>query len=125
MAYSQMPKRKQQAETAVAEPLHRESLFKPKIKALRWWMMLLIMLGPTVNYLARSTLAIAAPTVRCDDGQRRPIPHECGAASPVHDQQPLRGGAIEGIREAASRRCGAVRQRANRAGISDGANAAA
>ena len=45
MAYSQMPKRKQQAETAVAEPLRRESLFKPKIKALRWWMMLLIMLG--------------------------------------------------------------------------------
>ncbi len=34
----------------------------PKIKNLRWWMMGLLMLGAIVNYLTRSTLAIAAPT---------------------------------------------------------------
>jgi len=35
----------------------------PKIKALRWWMICLIMLGSVVNYLTRSTLAVAAPTL--------------------------------------------------------------
>src|SRR4051794_33483714 len=35
----------------------------PKIRGLRWWMIGLIMLGSMVNYLTRSTLAVAASTV--------------------------------------------------------------
>src|SRR6266516_454010 len=35
----------------------------PKIKSLRWWMICLIMLGSIINYLTRSTLAVAAPTL--------------------------------------------------------------
>ncbi len=35
----------------------------PKIKGLRWWMISLIMLGSIINYLTRSTLAVAAPTI--------------------------------------------------------------
>ena len=38
----------------------------PKIKGLRWWMIGLIMLGSIVNYLTRSTLAVAAPTLLKD-----------------------------------------------------------
>ena len=38
----------------------------PKIKGLRWWMISLIMLGSVINYLTRSTLAVAAPTVLKD-----------------------------------------------------------
>src|SRR5215813_13089560 len=38
----------------------------PRIKSLRWWMIGLIMLGSIVNYLTRSTLAVAAPTVLKD-----------------------------------------------------------
>jgi ACS family hexuronate transporter-like MFS transporter len=34
-----------------------------KIKGLRWWMIGLLMLGSIVNYLTRSTLAVAAPTL--------------------------------------------------------------
>jgi ACS family hexuronate transporter-like MFS transporter len=34
-----------------------------KIKGLRWWMIGLIMLGSSINYLTRSTLSVAAPTV--------------------------------------------------------------
>src|SRR5271157_4107451 len=34
-----------------------------KIRGLRWWMISLIMLGSVINYLTRSTLAVAAPTV--------------------------------------------------------------
>lgn len=34
-----------------------------KIKGLRWWMISLIMLGSIVNYLTRSTLSVAAPTL--------------------------------------------------------------
>src|SRR5438477_4036926 len=34
-----------------------------KIKGLRWWMITLIMLGSIINYLTRSTLAVAAPTL--------------------------------------------------------------
>jgi len=37
-----------------------------KIRGLRWWMISLIMLGSVVNYLTRSTLAVAAPTVLQD-----------------------------------------------------------
>src|ERR1043165_2498901 len=35
-----------------------------KIKGLRWWMMGLIMLGSIINYLTRSTLAVAASTIQ-------------------------------------------------------------
>src|ERR1043166_4195871 len=38
----------------------------PKIRALRWWMIALIMLGSILNYLTRSTLAVAAPTILKD-----------------------------------------------------------
>jgi ACS family hexuronate transporter-like MFS transporter len=38
----------------------------PKIKGLRWWMIGLIMLGSCINYLTRSTLAVAAPTILQD-----------------------------------------------------------
>ncbi|MEP6917719.1 MAG: MFS transporter, partial [Acidobacteriota bacterium] len=37
-----------------------------KIKGLRWWIISLIMLGSVINYLTRSTLAVAAPTVLKD-----------------------------------------------------------
>ena len=37
-----------------------------KIPGLRWWMMVLIMLGSILNYLTRSTLAVAAPTLLRD-----------------------------------------------------------
>lgn len=36
------------------------------IKALRWWMIGLIMLGAIINYLSRATLGVAAPTVLAD-----------------------------------------------------------
>ncbi|HTY63625.1 MAG TPA: MFS transporter [Acidobacteriota bacterium] len=35
----------------------------PKVKGLRWWIIGLIMLGSCINYLTRSTLAVAAPTI--------------------------------------------------------------
>ncbi len=38
----------------------------PGIKGLRWWMIGLIMLSSIANYLTRSTLAVAAPTVLAD-----------------------------------------------------------
>jgi ACS family hexuronate transporter-like MFS transporter len=38
------------------------------IKGLRWWMMGLLMLGAIINYLTRSTLAVAAPTFMKDLG---------------------------------------------------------
>ncbi|MEO8595164.1 MAG: MFS transporter [Candidatus Solibacter sp.] len=34
-----------------------------KLKGLRWWMICLIMMGSIINYLTRSTLAVAAPTI--------------------------------------------------------------
>ena len=37
-----------------------------KIRALRWWMIGLVMLGAVLNYLTRSTLGVAAPTVLGD-----------------------------------------------------------
>ena len=33
------------------------------IKGLRWWMIGLLMAGSTINYLTRSTLGVAAPTL--------------------------------------------------------------
>ena len=38
----------------------------PKIRGLRWWIIGLIMLGSIINYLTRSTLAVAAPTILQD-----------------------------------------------------------
>src|SRR6478735_8734803 len=37
-----------------------------QIRGIRWWMITLIMLGAIVNYLTRSTLAVAAPTILAD-----------------------------------------------------------
>jgi MFS transporter, ACS family, hexuronate transporter len=37
-----------------------------KLWGLRWWMMGLLMLGSVINYLTRSTLAVAAPSVLAD-----------------------------------------------------------
>src|SRR6476661_4338477 len=34
-----------------------------KIRGLRWWMISLIMMGSIINYLTRSTLSVAAPTI--------------------------------------------------------------
>ena len=39
-----------------------------KIKGLRWYMISLIMLGAVINYLTRSTLAVAAPTLLTELG---------------------------------------------------------
>lgn len=41
-------------------------MLRSTIKGLRWWMIILIMLGAVINYLTRSTLAVAAPTVLAD-----------------------------------------------------------
>ena len=38
-------------------------MFIRKIKGLRWWMIGLVMLGAVINYLTRSSLAVAAPTL--------------------------------------------------------------
>ncbi|KFI07287.1 MFS transporter [Massilia sp. BSC265] len=38
-------------------------MFNRKIRGLRWWMIGLVMLGAVINYLTRSSLAVAAPTV--------------------------------------------------------------
>src|ERR1044072_3255495 len=38
----------------------------PKFRGVGWWMMGLVMLGSIINYLTRSTLAVAAPTVLRD-----------------------------------------------------------
>lgn len=37
-----------------------------KVRGLRWWMIGLVMLGAIINYLTRSTLAVAAPTLLDD-----------------------------------------------------------
>ena len=49
---------------AVSFPASKSNSFK--IPGLRWWMMVLIMLGSILNYLTRSTLAVAAPTLLKD-----------------------------------------------------------
>src|SRR5690348_3891907 len=43
--------------------LHRCSIERMRLRGVRWWMISLIMLGSVMNYLTRSTLAVAAPTV--------------------------------------------------------------
>lgn len=40
----------------------------PKLRALRWWIISLVMLGAIINYLTRSTMGVAAPTVLKDLG---------------------------------------------------------
>ena len=47
-------------------PNGMRSFSVPRIRGLRWWMIGLIMLGSIANYLTRSTLAVAAPTVLRD-----------------------------------------------------------
>lgn len=42
------------------------SVALPKLKALRWWIIGLVMLGAIVNYLTRSTMGVAAPTILKD-----------------------------------------------------------
>src|SRR3954452_17207129 len=37
-----------------------------KLRGLRWWMICLIMMGSIINYLTRSTLSVAAPTIMKD-----------------------------------------------------------
>jgi ACS family hexuronate transporter-like MFS transporter len=37
-----------------------------RIKGIRWWMIGLLMLGAIINYLTRSTLSVAAPTILKD-----------------------------------------------------------
>ncbi len=39
---------------------------KTKIKGIRWWMVGMVMTGLVVNYLARNTLSVAAPTMMTD-----------------------------------------------------------
>jgi len=36
------------------------------VKSLRWWMIALLMIGSIINYLTRSTLGVAAPTILRD-----------------------------------------------------------
>lgn len=40
--------------------------FWRRTRALRWWIIAIVMLGTIVNYLTRSTLAVAAPTFMVD-----------------------------------------------------------
>src|SRR5690349_15560172 len=40
----------------------------PRLKALRWWIIGLVMLGAIINYLTRSTMGVAAPTLMQDLG---------------------------------------------------------
>lgn len=44
----------------------------PRIKALRWWLIVLLMLGGIVNFLARNSLAIAKPTLSAELGLTDP-----------------------------------------------------
>lgn len=41
---------------------------KPRRGHLRWWIIALVTLGTILNYLARSTLSVAAPTIKADFG---------------------------------------------------------
>src|SRR5689334_6514284 len=44
----------------------RDHVMTRALKGIRWWMIGLLMLGAIINYLTRSTLAVAAPTVLQD-----------------------------------------------------------
>ena len=39
---------------------------KQTIRGLRWWIIGVVMVGTSLNYLTRSTLGVAAPTVLAD-----------------------------------------------------------
>ena len=39
-----------------------------RIRGLRWWIIGLVMAGTAVNYLTRSVLGVAAPTMMADIG---------------------------------------------------------
>jgi ACS family hexuronate transporter-like MFS transporter len=54
------------ATTEPSPPAETSALATVAIKGLRWWMIGLIMLGSIVNYLARGTLGVAAPTMLKD-----------------------------------------------------------
>ena len=41
-------------------------------RSLRWWMIALLMLGSIINYLTRSTLGVAAPTLLAGPAHHRP-----------------------------------------------------
>jgi ACS family hexuronate transporter-like MFS transporter len=43
-----------------------EAALAARIWGLRWWIIAVVMLGTIVNYLTRSTLAVAAPTLMAD-----------------------------------------------------------
>ena len=49
----------------------QQPLMMRGIRGLRWWMISLLMLGAIINYLTRSTLAVAAPTVLEDLADHR------------------------------------------------------
>ena len=44
----------------------REPIVKRRIGKLRWWIIGLVTLGTILNYLARSTLSVAAPTLQAE-----------------------------------------------------------
>ena len=52
------------------------------IRNLRWWMIGLLMAGSIINYLTRSTLSVAAPTVLKD------LDTFVFAETPVVDEDP-------------------------------------
>ena len=39
-----------------------------RIRGLRWWIIGLVMAGTALNYLTRSVLGVAAPTMMADTG---------------------------------------------------------
>ena len=39
-----------------------------RLKALRWWIIALVMIGTIVNFLSRNSLAVAAPTLNLELG---------------------------------------------------------
>jgi MFS transporter, ACS family, hexuronate transporter len=46
--------------------MHPPPMSPRPIKGLRWWMITLLMTGSIINYLTRSTLSVAAPTLLTD-----------------------------------------------------------
>ena len=54
------------ATTEPSPPAATGALTTVAVKGLRWWMIGLIMLGSIINYLTRSTLGVAAPTLLKD-----------------------------------------------------------
>lgn len=66
------------------------------ILGLRWWTIALIMLGAIINYLTRSTLSVAAPTVLADLGiSEREYSWITGAFQLAIMMQPIVGYALD------------------------------